>query len=208
LDDELIGGHSIAHNITKFEKWARFINYPCLPDDLLKKLTTEMQAFRQFAASILNISADLIRMNLFAPIDGALRILPGASDNMTYAPEFEIQIESGHGCTGLAFSEGNPCVVAKRGAIWSGGHLPGDELGKVHPSLKWVLSFPVKSVSRGIVVGVINIDGLNKLPRALRCVTSEASQSAIMALYIPLLERVRPCLEAAFRGDKLDQVEV
>jgi pimeloyl-ACP methyl ester carboxylesterase len=208
LDDELIGGHSIAHNVTKFEKWARFIGYPCLPDDLLKKLTTEMQVFRQLAASVLNMSVDLIRMNLFAPIDGALRIVPGASDNMTYAPEFEMQIEPGHGCTGLAFSEGNPCVVVKRGAIWSGRSLPSDELDKVNPSLTWVMSFPVISVSRGIVVGVINIDGLNKVPQVLRNVTSEPSKSAIMAIYLPLLERVQPCLEAAFRGDKLDQVEV
>lgn len=182
LDDELIGGHSIAHNILKFEKWARFIMYPCLPDDLLRKLKTEMQALRQLAASVLEVSVDQIRINLFAPRDGALRIVPGAFDNMTYAPEFELQIEPGHGCTGMAFSECKPCIVVKNGATWSGSHLPGDELDKVHPSLKWVLSFPVTSESRGIVVGVINIDGLTNMPRALRAVTSDASRSAILAL--------------------------
>lgn len=207
LDDSVIGDHSEAHNPLKFERWARFIAYPLLPDDLLEKITTEMQAFRQEAASILKEPADLIRVNLFAPMDGSLRIVPGASDNMTYAPEFDLKIEENHGATGTAFSTADSCSVVKRGSTWSGNALPGSELEKINPALKWVISLPVKSVARDTVVGVINVDGLDNLPVSLQDPASIEYKATVVALHLGMLKRFGPCLEAGFRGDQPAQIE-
>lgn len=207
LDDYIVGAHSETHNSMKFERWARFIAYPHLPEDILRKVVTELQAFRQEAASILGHPPERVRANLFAPIDGALRILPGAVDNMTHAPEFDLRIEPGHGASGNAFSTGSACMVVKRGAAWTGQHLPGDELAKIHPDLRWVLSLPVKSEARGMVVGVINVDGLDNVPAILQDSSSTECQAAIVALHGGMLKRFGPSLDAAFRGDPLPETE-
>lgn len=208
LDDELSGDHSAAHNELKFEKWARFIAYPQLAGDVLERIVAELQAVRQLAASVLLMEADKIRVNLLAPRDGVLRLVPGAFDNMTYAPEFDMKIQPGHGSAGVAFASGHPSIIVKNDENWSGSHLPGDELDKVHPSLRWALSFPLRSETRGLIVGVINVDGLESVPRVLDDVNSTACQSAVAALYLTLAARVSPCLETAFRGDMLEQIEV
>lgn len=207
LDDQIGGGHSETHNPLKFQRWARFIAYPCLSEDIRKKVVTEMQALRQSAASILETDPARIRINLFAPIANALRIVPGAIDNMTYAPEFELEIQPNHGATGNAYTSGNPCIVVKRGQTWSGNHLPGAELAKINPDLKWVISLPVKSAVRGTVVGVINIDGLDNIPAKLDKADSEDCQATILALHAGMLQRFQPCLDVAFRGDELPQLE-
>jgi pimeloyl-ACP methyl ester carboxylesterase len=207
LDDYVVGHHSETHNPLKFERWARFIAYPLLPDDLLQKVRTEMQALRQEAAKILGEPADRLRVNLFAPMDGALRIVPGATDNMNYAPEFDLRIEVDHGATGKAFGSGNSCIVIKRGDTWTGNTLPGDELEKINPALRWVISLPVRSEARSAVVGVINVDGLDNLPDILQDFESKGCQAVIMALHLGMLGRFLPCLEAGFRGDPPAQIE-
>jgi len=207
LDDYLIGHHSETHNPLRFERWSRFIAYPLLPDDVLQKVTTEMQALRQEAAIILGETAVRIRANLFAPMDGALRIVPGATDNMKYAPEFDLKIEENHGATGTAFTTGSPCIVVKRGNSWTGNTLPGDELEKINPALKWVISLPVKSEARSAVVGVVNVDGLDNLPAILQDQNSQEYKAAILALHLGMLRRFEPYLEAGFRGDRPPQIE-
>jgi pimeloyl-ACP methyl ester carboxylesterase len=207
LDDYVVGHHSETHNPLKFERWARFIAYPLLPDDVLQKVTTEMQALRQEAAQILGQAVTRVRVNLFAPMDGALRIVPGATDNMQYAPELDLKIEENHGATGTAFGSGSPCIVVKRGETWTGNTLPGSELEKINPALKWVIALPVRSEARSTVVGVVNVDGLDNLPAILQDLTSQDCKAVIMALHLGMLKRFQPCLEAGFRGDPLAQIE-
>jgi pimeloyl-ACP methyl ester carboxylesterase len=208
MDDFVVGHHSETHNPQKFERWARFFSYPLLPDDVLQKVSTEIQALRQEAAQILNVAVRLIRVNMFAPMDGALRIVPGATDNMSYAPEFGIKIVENHGATGAAFSTGGRHIVVKRGDTWTGNTLPGDELEKIHPGLKWVISLPVRSEVRSIVMGIVNIDGLATIPQILRDLDSEECKARILALHLGMLKRFVPCLEAGFRGDPPPQIEV
>jgi pimeloyl-ACP methyl ester carboxylesterase len=207
LDDYVVGHHSETHNPLKYERWARFIAYPLLPDDVLDKVTTEMQALRQEAAQILKEAPSRLRVNLFAPMDGALRIVPGATDNMKYAPEFDLKIEENHGATGTAFSSTSPCIVVKRGDTWTGNTLPGGELEKINPALKWVISLPVKSAARSTVVGVVNVDGLDNLPAILQDLDSQDCKAVIMALHLGMLKRFQPSLEAGFRGDPPEQLE-
>jgi pimeloyl-ACP methyl ester carboxylesterase len=207
LDDYVVGHHSETHNPQKYERWAKFIAYPLLPDDVLEKVTVELQALRQEAAIILGESAARVRVNLFAPMDGALRIVPGATDNMKYAPEFDLKIEVNHGATGTAFSTASPCIVIKRGETWTGNTLPGDELEKINPALRWVISLPVKSEARSSVVGVVNVDGLDNVPDILQNLDSRDCKAAIMALHLGMMKRFEPCLEAGFRGDPPAQIE-
>lgn len=208
IDAHVTGKHSDTHNALKFDRWARFIAYPNLPEDVLTKVTTEMQALRQEAAAILGEPPDRIRVNLFAPIDGALRIVPGAVDNMNYVPELDLRIELGHGATGTSFASGNSCIVVKRGATWPGGHLPGDELKKINPALRWVISLPVKSEARGKIIGVVNVDGLDNLPLMLQDASSEECKATMLALHGGMVKRFEPCLDAAFRGEQLPGIEV
>lgn len=207
IDESIDGGHSETHNALKFERWARFISYPQLPDDLLLTVRTELQTLRQQAASILGLTADKVRVNLFAPIDGALRIVPGAFDNMTYAPEFNICIQPNHGATGRSFEAGVVCVTVKQGPYWTGNHLPGDELNKLDPNLKWVISLPVRSSRHDKVVGVVNVDGLETVPPQLQQTDGEEFKAVILALHGGMLKRFQECLDAAFRGDALPRLE-
>lgn len=203
LDDFIVGGHSETHNAIKFERWARFIAYPHLPDDLLDRVVVELQVLRQEAARLFGIAPARVRANLAAPFEGSLRIVPGAHDNMTWAPEYDLRIESGHGSTGAAFESGAACAAVRRGESWSGNHLPGSELAKLNPRLMWVVSLPVTSEMRSTVVGVVNIDGLDAIPDLLQDPDSQDFNAALLALHLGMLERFRPCLEAAFRGDRL-----
>jgi pimeloyl-ACP methyl ester carboxylesterase len=208
LDDWIAGDHSEAHSPLRFERWARFIAYPELPEDLLRKVVTEQQALRQEAAKVLDVDPELVRVNLFAPLDGALRIVRGATDNMKHAPEFEMQIEENHGATGTAFAQGKSCVVVKKGKTWTGNTLPGSELEKLNPRVRWAVSLPVKSRARGVVVGVVNVDGLDNIPALLQDPSSDDCKVAVLALHAGMLQRFEPCLEAAFRGDRPQRIEV
>ncbi|OYY94801.1 MAG: hypothetical protein B7Y41_04310 [Hydrogenophilales bacterium 28-61-23] len=207
LDDFVVGHHSETHNRLKFEQWARFIAYPVFPEDILEKIRAEMSALQITAAQLLDESPDNIRVNLVAPMGGALRLVPDANANMTYAPEFTMKIELGHGGTGSAFETGNVYIVVKRGDTWSGNSLPGTELEKLNPALKWVISIPVKSKLREITVGVINIDGLNNHPPKLLDAIGQSNSAMILALQFSFIPKFQQYLDAAFRGERLTQME-
>lgn len=206
IDSWIDGGHSETHNVTQFMKWARFLAYPRLSGDTLGRIRTELQHLRQNAAAILNFPADNVRVNLFVPIAGKLRIMPGAHDNMTFAPEFDLAIEKGHGGTGMAFQNNSPYVLVGSGQQWT-HNLPGDELEKINPRLRWVISMPVKSTTRNIMIGVVNVDGLDAVPDALNDVLSEECQAAVLGLQGVALTKVAPYMEKAFRGELIDVVE-
>ena len=206
LDDFVVGDHSETHNALKYEQWARFIAYPLLPEDILEKVRTELSAFQGEVAAILREESANIRVNMFAPIGGALRIVPGACANMTYAPELDLKIELGHGATGTAFSKGNACLVTKQGEFWSGSSLPATELDKLNPALRWVIALPVISASRKVAICVINVDGLFNLPEQL--LDKEDAVATVLALLGMIVPKVRPCLEVAYRGEYLPELGV
>lgn len=208
IDTANSGDHSSTLNASKFERWARFIAYPYLPDDILRKVKLEIQAFRQEAARLLSEDVEKIRISLFAPIDGALRMVPGASENMNYAPEYDLCIEADHGATGGAYETGDTALIQKVSGFWGGDTLPGDELAKIHPDLSWVVAIPIKNGDTGAIVGVLSLDGLGNVPAMLQDDTSEECKVALFALTAGINARIAPALEAAFRGDSLRKVEV
>ncbi len=204
LDGSIEGGHSHTHNPVKFEQWARFIAHPQLPEDLLDRVVTELQVLRQGAAQLFRVAPAVVRVNLFAPFDGSLRIVPGAHDNMTWAPELELRIEPGHGATGAAFESGDACAAVRVDESWTGNHLPGPELAKLNPRLIWVVSVPVPSKLRSSFIGVVNIDGLDAIPDLLQDARSEDFSATLLAL-AGMVNRLAPFLEAGFRGDRLNK---
>jgi hypothetical protein len=122
-------------------------------------------------------------------------------------PEFDLEIQQNHGATGTAYGSGNPCILVKRGDGWSGNHLPGSELEKINPALRWAISLPVRSEARSAVVGVINVDGLDNLPTVLQHADTQECQAVVVALLSVMQERIQPCLEAAFRGEEPEPLE-
>lgn len=206
IDSSIDAGHSGTHNPTQYMRWARFVSYPRLSGENLEKTHTELQLLRQNAAKLLNRPVDTIRVNLFAPLSGKLRIVPGAHDNMTYAPELDLEIETGHGGTGTAFQTNTACVVTGNGQDWS-YNLPGDQLARINPRLRWIVSLPVKSKTRNIMIGVVNVDGLDDVPAALADPLGDEAKSAVLSLQGLALPKITDYLDKAFRGELLDQVE-
>jgi pimeloyl-ACP methyl ester carboxylesterase len=203
------GGHSEVLNIANYDRWARFIAYPRLPDDHLRVVQTLVQQIRALAAAELDLDPTLVRANVFVPSGGALRMLRGAWDNMTYAPEHDIALRFDHGSTGRAFSDGMPFSIRRRPVGWTAGVLPGPQQARLHPRLQWVLSLPIGrivsddqvTVARD-VVGVLNVDGLDTVPAMLQTPGDAALKTLVFALWATT-ERIRQSLALADTGEPL-----
>ena len=203
------GGHSEVLNISNYEKWARFIAYPRLPDDHLRRVRTLVQQIRALAASQLGVDVELVRTNLFVPNASVLRMIPGAWDNMTWAPEHDIELEPDHGSTGRAYTDGMPFSIRRLGASWTAGVLPGPQQAKVNPRLQWVLSLPIgRLVARREltvaldVVGVLNVDGLDSVPAMLQTPDDPTLKTLVFALWATT-EKIRESLALANTGEPL-----
>ena len=203
------GGHSEVLNISNYEKWARFIAYPRLPDDHLRRVRTLVQQIRALAASQLGVDVELVRTNLFVPNASVLRMIPGAWDNMTWAPEHDIELEPDHGSTGRAYTDGTPFSICRLGASWTAGVLPGPQQAKVNPRLQWVLSLPIgRLVARREltvaldVVGVLNVDGLDSVPAMLQTPDDPTLKTLVFALWATT-EKIRESLALANTGEPL-----
>jgi hypothetical protein len=203
------GGHSEVLNIANYDRWGRFIAYPQLPADHLRIVQTLVQQIRALAASELDLDPALVRANVFVPEAGVLRMLRGAWDNMTHAPEHEIALRFDHGSTGRAFSDGMPFSIRRKARSWTAGVLPGPQQARLHPRLQWVLSLPIGrlvtheqvTVARD-VVGVLNVDGLDTVPALLQTPGNAALKTLVFALWATT-ERIRQSLALADTGEPL-----
>ncbi|HYP32818.1 MAG TPA: alpha/beta hydrolase [Burkholderiaceae bacterium] len=208
-DRAVAGGHSEVLNIANYDKWARFIAYPRLPDDHLRRVRRLVQQIRALAAARLGVDAALVRANIFVPGASALRMIPGAWDNMHWAPEHDIELELYHGCTGCAFTDGTPFSIRRLGAGWTAGVLPGPEQARLDPRLQWVLSLPIGridardelAVARD-VVGVLNVDGLDSVPPLLQTADDPTLKTLVFALWAST-EKIRESLALADTGEPL-----
>jgi pimeloyl-ACP methyl ester carboxylesterase len=205
----IAGGHSEVLNISNYDKWARFIAYPRLPDDHLRRVRMLVQQIRALAASQLGVDEALVRANIFVPSANALRMIAGAWDNMTWAPEHDIELELDHGSTGRAFTDGTPFSIRRRDASWTAGVLPGPEQAKLNPRLQWVLSLPIgrivthdgAAVAQD-VVGVLNVDGLDSVPPLLQTAGDPTLKTLVFTLWAST-EKIRESLALANMGEPL-----
>jgi pimeloyl-ACP methyl ester carboxylesterase len=205
-----IAAHAGASGaLANYDRWARFIAYPRLPDDHLRRVRMLVQQIRALAASKLGLDADLVRANIFVPTANALRMIPGAWDNMTWAPEHDIELELDHGSTGRAFTDGTPFSIRRLGASWTAGVLPGPEQAKLNPRLQWVLSLPIgrivtrhdMTVARD-VIGVLNVDGLDSIPPLLQTAGDPTLKTLVFTLWAST-EKIRESLALADTGEPL-----
>lgn len=201
------GGHSEVLHIANFDRWARFIAYPRLPEDHLRRVRMLVQQLRALAADRLGVDAALVRANVFAPSANALRMIQGAWDNMNWAPEHDIALDYDHGSTGRAFTDGTPFSIRRRGASWTAGILPGPQQALLDPRLQWVLSLPIGRIELGArvavardVVGVLNIDGLDSVPALLQTPEDPGLKTLVFALWAAT-EKIRQSLALADMGE-------
>jgi len=214
-------------HIANYEKWARFIAYPQLPPDHLQRIRTLVQQIRALAATQLQLAPELVRANIFVPSANVLRMVHGAWDNMTWAPEHELALETDHGSAGRAFTDGTPFSIRRRGAGWTAGTLPGPQQARLNPRLQWVLSLPIGRIVRtpctrpawtpptgedgpareGLtiareILGVLNIDGLDTVPPMLQTPGDSRLKTLVFALWAAT-ERIRESLALANLGEPL-----
>ncbi len=208
-DHHVAGGHSEVLNIANYDRWARFIAFPRLPPDHLRRVRMLVQQIRALAASRLGVDASLVRANLFVPSANALRMIPGAWDNMSWAPEHDIELAPDHGSTGRAFTDGTPFSIRRQGGSWTAGVLPGPEQARLDPRLQWVLSLPIgRLVTRdGItvardVVAVLNVDGLDSVPPLLQTADDPTLKTLVFTLWAST-EKIRESLALADTGEPL-----
>jgi len=206
----IAGGHSEVLNIANYEKWARFIAYPRLPPDHLRRVRMLVQQIRALAAMQLGVDAALVRANVFVPSANVLRMVPGAWDNMDWAPEHDIELACDQGSTGRAFTDGTPFSILRRGAAWTAGVLPGPEQDKINPRLQWVLSLPIGRLVPGDrvtvardVLGVLNVDGLDSVPTLLQTADDPTLKTLVFTLWAAT-EKIRRSLALADMGEPLN----
>jgi hypothetical protein len=208
-DHPVAGGHSEVLNIGNYDRWARFIAFPRLPPDHLRRVRMLVQQIRALAASQLGLDAALVRANLFVPNANTLRMIPDAWDNMSWAPEHDIELALDHGSTGRAFTDGTPFSIRRLGGSWTAGVLPGPEQAKLDPRLQWVLSLPIgRLVTRNDitmardVVGVLNVDGLDSVPALLQTAGDPTLKTLVFTLWAST-EKIRESLALADTGEPL-----
>jgi pimeloyl-ACP methyl ester carboxylesterase len=208
-EKRVAGGHSEVLNIAKYDQWARFIAFPRLPPDHLRRVRMLVQQIRALAASCLGVDASLVRTNIFVPSANALRMIPGAWDNMSWAPEHDIELALDHGSTGRAFTDGMPFSIRRCAGSWTAGVLPGPEQAKLNPRLRWVLSLPIgRLVTRNDltvardVVGVLNVDGLDSIPPMLQTAGDPTLKTLVFTLWAST-EKIRQSLALADTGEPL-----
>lgn len=201
-----ITDHSGTHIAPNFIRWARFVAYPYLPEDYATELREGLSDLQQYAAKQLQVSPDLVRANLFLPYKGKLHIVPSCCVNMLYAPELELQLRlNGKSCTAMAYEDDRPRFVERIGLSWSNGSLTAEDLKKIAPNLKYVLSFPIFSHNGDRTLGVVNIDGLDLTPQLLQ---NEQDLASLMELlWVPASNVVQSLLEKASKGEPIDHDE-
>lgn len=202
IDHEIAGGHSERHNTLDFERWARFIAYPFLPDDVLREVKKQLEVIITNVSMTLEEPSENIRVGLFAPIDSALRMVPGAFANILHEPEFRLEIDFGHGTIGAAFTHKEPVAAVKRGQSWTDCPLPKSELDKLHPSLEWMLSVPLNNKELNRSEGVIHISGLYNIPVQFQK-DLKGSLYALTASNNKFFERITYYLVTAYRGEQI-----
>ncbi len=201
-----ITDHSGTHIGPNFIRWARFAAYPHLPSDWAEEIRERLGVLQQEAAKLLDVSPDLVRANLFLPYKGRLHIISYCCVNMLYAPEHELKFGiSGGSCTAMAFQDVRPRFVERTGVAWSAGGLAPEDLAKVAPALKYVMSFPIRSAKGDRTLGVVNVDGLKSTPPLLQ--NTEDSAHVMELLWVSASKAVQFHLEQASKGEPIDHNE-
>jgi len=136
-----------------------------LADELTAEQKQDIRRILQGAmtdvAEALNVTTNLVRANLFGVNrQGTLRMIQDLAINMNRPDEFTLNIPIGSGSTGRCFESGEPTIAVFH-KDWGENALSNEELKKVHPDLRWIISIPIRGNGSGTgPIWVMNIDGL------------------------------------------------
>jgi len=137
------------------------------PMDLARNLSQEdrdeirgaLQGAAESVAAALGVGAASVRSNLFAlDTDGRLRIVPELTYNMKRADELTISMPIGYGSNGRAYKSKKPNYALFE-TDWDVNAIEEEELAKVDPALRWIISVPILGKSR-VPIWIFNIDGM------------------------------------------------
>ena len=114
-------------------------------------------------ADTLELSSDLVRANLFGRADTrCLRMIRELTFQMTHEPEYTIELPVGYGSTGRCFKTGQDNIALLEND-WGPDFIEDEQLQKVQPELKWIISVPVLGPGDPPEpIWVLNIDGLKE----------------------------------------------
>jgi hypothetical protein len=132
-----------------------------LRPDQRTKIQSILRSAAEEVAKSLEIPYEYVRANVFGKDNNRLRIVDGLTHNMTRNEELTISMPIGYGSTGRCFENCRPNIAIFHGD-WGKDVIEDKELRKVHPDLRWIISFPIPDKNKNQSIGVLNIDGLNK----------------------------------------------
>lgn len=137
---------------------------PLLASNQKQDIKIVLRKAAEEVADVLKIAPKLLRANLFAPDEHErMRIVPGLSHNMHSPEELTISIPVGYGSTGRCFRSGKPNIAVFR-EDWGAARLADEELRKLDPDLRWIISVPVNGATdEAQPICVMNIDCLTEL---------------------------------------------
>jgi hypothetical protein len=113
------------------------------------------------AAEALEIDAKLLRSNLFGKDEqNNMRMILDFTFNMNWREEYTISMPVGYGSTGRCFTNGEP-NIAILSEDWGKDSIEDEQLKKIHPDLRWIISMPVYiGDDKSHPFWVMNVDGL------------------------------------------------
>jgi hypothetical protein len=155
-------GHSGTFFESRYDEWTTWLSEPSLSEHDAKEVRDLLEIATHRTANTLRFKLQNVRANIFVPYEDGLRIPPGASVNIS-PDECALRIPFGSGATGHVFRQlkDRSPYIATFDSDWGTDTLPKEQLAKVDPNLRWIMSFPMTDLDSGRLLGVMNIDGLH-----------------------------------------------
>ncbi len=134
-----------------------------LNDAQKQDIITILHGAAKDVAEELNIPITFIRSNLFGTDrQGRMRMMRELTFNMNREEELTISMPIGYGSTGRCFQSGKSNIAIFREG-WGENVIAGQEIGKVHPDLQWIISVPISpGGDKEQPIWVLNVDGLKE----------------------------------------------
>lgn len=134
-----------------------------LPDEKKQEIRKILRGAALDLARKLSLPEELVRANIFGVDEHhMMRMIKEFTHNMNRPQELGVTIPVGYGSTGIAFKSEKPNIAVFK-KDWGASIIEGDELKKVHPDLRWIISVPVLLVTEEDEtkpVWTLNVDGL------------------------------------------------
>lgn len=134
-----------------------------------RRIVDILKAATGLAARVLDLPLAKVRANVFVPdrTGDFLRIVPGLHVNMRDEGELALTIPVTLGAinmpgAGDAYATRAPAAVLFA-EDWRANVLRGGGAVRANPELQWIVSIPMLDADTGLVLGIVDIDGLQSV---------------------------------------------